>query len=197
MMLRRLLLGAVAAFSAFAAVHSPTLPGAAFLLVISLTAIALMLRRITRTGPLPGPAGWDRRQPASRDISLIDQAEARIGQPIQVLCPFELRAQDRPGERWHGSQHMWIALGDQTLWFLHDATLGRLGGVWDGLPRQGLHILAGEHRANHDVELSWPLMPRLIIGSLTGPAPERTRLLGLLAADELGVRDLLDRPSSS
>jgi hypothetical protein len=88
---------------------------------------------------------------------------------------------------------MWVALGHQTLWFLHDATLVRLGGVWDALPRQGLHILAAERRDRHDVELSWPLMPRLLIGSLGGPAGDRRRLLGLLA--ELGVRDLLDRPS--
>ena len=91
---------------------------------------------------------------------------------------------------------MWVALGHQTLWFLHDATLGRLGGVWDALPRQGLHILATERHHGHDVELSWPLMPRLLIGTLGGPAENRRRLLGLLAADELGVRDLLDRPSS-
>jgi hypothetical protein len=195
-MLRRLLLAAIAAFSAFAAVQAPTVPGAAFLLVISLAAIAALLRRATRGRSLPAPGGLNARPPAPVAASLVEQAEGRIGQPIQALCPLELRAQDRPGERWQGSQPMWVALGQHTLWFLHDATLGRLGGVWDALPRQGLHILAAERRDRHDVELSWPLMPRLLIASLGGPASERRRLLGLLAADELGVRDLLDRPSS-
>lgn len=194
-MLRRLLLAAVAAFSAFAAVQAPTLPGAAFLLLISLVAIALLLRRTTRVRFQPEAAGLNPTPLAPAAASLVEQAESRIGQPIQALCPFELRAQDRPGERWQGSQPMWVALGHQTLWFLHDATLGRLGGVWDALPRQGLHVLAAKRRDGHDVELSWPLMPRLLIGSLAGPAEDRRRLLGLLAADELGVRDLLDRPS--
>jgi hypothetical protein len=195
-MLRRLLLAAVAAFTAFAAVGAPTLPGATFLLLISLAAIALLLRRTTRARSQPEATGLNPTPLAAAPASLVEQAEGRIGQPIQALCPFELRAQDRPGERWQGSQPMWVALGHQTLWFLHDATLGRLGGVWDALPRQGLHILAAERRHGHDVELSWPLIPRLLIGSLGGPAEDRRRLLGLLAADELGVRDLLDRPSS-
>jgi hypothetical protein len=193
LMLRRLLLAAVAAFTAFAAAGAPTLPGAGFLLAISLAAIALLFRSATRARSLPTPAGLRARPPAAAAASLLEQAQGRIGQPIQALCPFELRAQDRPGERWQGSQRMWVALGHQTLWFLHDATLVRLGGVWDALPRQGLHILAAERRDRHDVELSWPLMPRLLIGSLGGPAGDRRRLLGLLA--ELGVRDLLDRPS--
>ena len=194
-MLRRLFLAAVAAFSGFAAVKAPTLAGTAFLLLISLTAIGGLLRHLTRSQRLPAaPASAAAPPLAPATASLHDQAESRIGQPIHVLCPFEMRAQDRPVERWQGSQNMWIALGDQTLWFLNDATLGRLGGVWDALPRQGLHIRATDRRDSHEVEMSWPLMPRLLIGLLGGPAPERQRLLGLLAADELGVRDLLDRP---
>jgi len=193
-MLRRLLLAA-AAFSAFAAVGAPTLPSAAFLLLISLATIALVLRRATRARSLPAPGGLKARPLAPAAASLVEQTEGRIGQPIQALCPFELRAQDRPGERWQGSQPMWVALGHHTLWFLHDATPARLGGVWDALPRHGLHILAAERPDGHDIELSWPLMPRLMIGALGGPADQRRRLLGLLAADELGVRDLLDRPS--
>lgn len=195
-MVRRLLLVAVAAFSAVAALDAPTLPGAVFLMLICLAAVAAIVRRASRPTPSIAPAGWRGGRLVPGSGSLVEQAEARIGQPIQLLCPFELRAQDRPGERWQGSQRVWIALGEQTLWFLHDATLGRLGGVWDALPRQGLHILATERSGRHDIELSWPLMPRLIIGRLGGPTEDRRRLLGLLAADELGVRALLDRPST-
>jgi len=134
---------------------------------------------------LPPP----RRQPPVRTVK--EQAEARVGEPLHVVCPLEMLAQDRPGERWQGNQRLWIALGEQTIWFLHDATLGRLGGVWDALPRQGLHIAAQEQARQHDVELSWPQHARLIIGTLDGPREHRTRLLGLLAADELGLREIL------
>jgi hypothetical protein len=194
--IRALALLLAAAFCALAASFATTVPAAAFLLLLSLGAVLLFLRGVVRPAVPPGGAISPRPRPiARRGAPLLDQAQARTGQPIHALCPFELRAQDRPGERWQGSQHMWIALGDQTVWFLHDATLGRLGGVWDALPRQGLHSLTTESRDHHDVELSWPLMPRLLIGTLRGTATERRRLLGLLAADELGVRDLLDRPS--
>ena len=120
-MLRRLLLAAIAAFSAFAAAQATTVPGAAFLLVISLAAIAALLRHATRGRSLPGASGLNSTPLPPAAASLVEQAEGRIGQPIQSLCPFELRAQDRPGERWQGSQPMWVALGQHTLWFLHDA----------------------------------------------------------------------------
>ena len=174
-MLRGLFLSAVAAFSAFAAFSAPTLVGALFLLAMSLAAIVGLLQHVARSplgarpsGRALAPTGAGRPLPAAT-ASPLEQAEARVGQPIQVLCPFELRAQDRPGER---------------------------GGVWDALPRQELHILSTGALHRHDVELSWPLIPRLLIATLTGPAADRERLLGLLAADELGVRDLLDPPAT-
>jgi hypothetical protein len=117
-----------------------------------------------------------------------EQAEARVGEPLAAFCPFELRAQDRPRQRWQGSQHMWMGVSEETLWFLHHSTLGRVGSVWHSLPRHGLHVLSTERADSHDVELSWPQLPRLMIARLGGQAHERRRLLGLLAADELGLR---------
>jgi len=170
------------------------LAGWVLALAATVAIIVLLLRGVrTRSGPTGGGAVWRGVRRADGLQAVREQAEARVGQPLAALCPLELRAQDRPGERWQGRQLLWLGLGEQTVWFLHDSTLGRVGGVWDALPRYGLHTLATEHRTSHDVEMSWPQLPRLIIGRLGGAATERRRLLGLLAADELGLRAETER----
>ena len=135
------------------------------------------------------------------DSELLEQAESRVGRPLQLLCPFTLLAQDRPGECWQGRQYLWLGLDGEQLWLLHDAHrhpgygrqpssawLPRIGGVWDRLPRHGLTARSRELRRCHQLELSWPHAPRLLVARIYGPRAVRRELIGLLAADELGLR---------
>jgi hypothetical protein len=198
-MLRWLLLPPAALILLLSAMTAQTAAGR-ILAAIAATAAVLILCKTKRpAGPRPAPSArgpvWRRPPRKHKRAELLEQAEARIGQPIQALCPLMLTAQDRPGERWHGSQAMWVALAEHDLWLLHDAAAAGIGGVWDQLLRTGLHIHAHEHRGHHHVELSWPTHARLLVGQLRGPREPRRRLLGLVAADELGLRELLNRPA--
>ena len=106
-----------------------------------------------------------------------------------------------PASAGRAAQYLWLALDGERLWLLHDAHrhpahrrhpsqpwLPRVGGVWDWPPRHGLVLQARELRGCHQLELSWPDTPRLIVGRVYGPREDRRRLVGLLAADELGLR---------
>jgi hypothetical protein len=55
-----------------------------------------------------------------------------------------------------------------------------------------------DHRlqAHHTGELSWPADAWFISGDLHGTRPQRLRLIGLLAAGELGMRQLVHRHDS-
>jgi hypothetical protein len=177
----------------FAAGLGSAAPAIAVVAVVAMVVLLWRGARV-RSRPIGGRAVW-RGGRTGKELPLArQQAEARVGEPLAAFCPLELRAQDRPRQRWQGSQHMWMGLGEQTVWFLHHSTLGRIGGVWDSLPRHGLHVLATERRHAHEVELSWPHLPRLMIARLGGQMDERRRLLGLLAADELDLRAEAERP---
>ena len=74
-------------------------------MLICLAAIAIQLRRNQPLQGLDQP-GWLARQAAGVGaMSLVEQAEARIGQPIQVMWPFELRAQ--AASRQLGARPLW------------------------------------------------------------------------------------------
>ena len=139
--------------------------------------------------------------PSRKHARLLEQAESRVGRPLALLCPFTLLAQDLASECWQGRQYLWLGLDEDRLWLLHDAHrhpaqrrnptsgwLPRIGGVWDSVPRHGLVLRARELRGCHQLELSWPQTPRLIVGRVYGPQADRRRLAGLLAADQLTLR---------
>ena len=136
----------------------------------------------------------------------LESAEARVGHPLTVVCPFTLTAQDRTPngtpQRWAGQAPMWLALDEQRLWFLYGREqpagadplasayahrVPEIGGVWDVLPRAGLVLHAREHQQFDQLEMSWPAQYRLIAGELHGPAEQRRHLTGLLAADQFGL----------
>jgi hypothetical protein len=133
-----------------------------------------------RPGPAPDP--W-----------LADVVWARVGEPIHAVAAFVLRVQHAPQERWYGHEALWMAVSDTSIWLLHTTADGSIGGVKSRFSRTGVHTRWAHHPANcsHAGELSWPADPWFIAGELYGPQDQRLRLIGLLAADELGVRQLL------
>ena len=165
------------------------------LALAALAAIALAVLLAIRSLP----ASWRGESPVHKQPELLEQAESRIGRPLELLCPFTLLAQDHCGECWQGRQYLWLGLDEEQLWLLHDAHrhpahgrqptsawLPRIGGVWDRIPRHGLAMRAQQLRGCQQLELSWPHAPRLLVGRVYGPRAARDRLVGLLAADELG-----------
>lgn len=116
-----------------------------------------------------------------------------MGEPTHALAPFVLRVQHAPHERWHGHEALWMALTATSIWLLHRTPDGSIGGVKSRFSRTGVHTRWAHHSAHcsHTGELSWPADPWFIAGELHGPSGQRLRLIGLLAADELGVRQLL------
>ena len=85
------------------------------------------------------------------------------------------------------------------VWLLHQTSDGDIGGVKSRFSRTGMHSRWTDHRPRsyHVGELSWPADPWFIAGELHGPRAQRLRLIGLLAADELGVRHLVTRTDAS
>jgi hypothetical protein len=73
--------------------------------------------------------------------------------------------------------------------------VGGIGGVKSRLSRTGLHSCWSDHwlRAHYVAELSWPESAWFLVGELHGRRSQRLRLMGLLAGDELGVRELVTR----
>ena len=86
-----------------------------------------------------------------------------------------------------------MAVSDTSLWLLHATADGSIGGVKSRFSRTGVHTRWTQHpaRFSHTGELSWPADAWFIAGELHGPYRQRVRLIGLLAADDLGIRQLL------
>ena len=94
---------------------------------------------------------------------------------------------------------MWIAVTDTCVWLFHQTSDGNIGGVKSRFSRTGMHSRWTDRRPRsyHVGELSWPADPWFIAGELHGPRAQRLRLIGLLAADELGLRHLVTRTAST
>lgn len=135
------------------------------------------------------------RPAAAPDPRQAELVTARVGEPTHAVARFVLHKQHGPDGRWHGEQQLWIAISDTSIWLLHHTHGRKIGGVKRRFPRAGLHTHWTDHRAfsYHQAELSWPADPWFIAGELHGPRSQRHRLIGLLAGDELGVRDLVTR----
>jgi hypothetical protein len=120
---------------------------------------------------------------------------ARVGEPAHAVARFVLQTQHGPDERWHGEEQLWIAVSDTWLWLFHQTPDGDIGGVKSRFSRGGMQTRWTDQRprSDHLGELSWPADPWFIAGELHGPRPQRLRLIGLLAGDELGVRHLVTR----
>ena len=139
---------------------------------IQIGGVALMLIGIAGTAKRPSPAvaiaalaavalavllamralaaSWRGESAVHKQPELLEQAESRVGRPLELLCPFTLLAQDHCGECWQGRQYLWLGLDEEQLWLLHDAHrhpahgrqptsawLPRIGGVWDAFPAKG------------------------------------------------------------
>jgi hypothetical protein len=184
------------------------------LVILALTAGQLLVRLAAIAALLliaVGHAAWSahRREWARHDrpAHAPDQQRAelviaRVGEPVHAIARFVLQTQHGPGERWHGQEPLWIAVSDSWLWLLHRTDNGNIGGVKSRFSRAGIHTHWTDHRlgSSHLGELSWPADPWFIAGELHGPRDQRLRLIGLLAGDELGVRQLVTRtdgPSSA
>ena len=174
--------------------RSPHLAAVALALLLAMRALAASSRRESSVDEQP---------------QLLEQAESRIGRPLELLCPFTLLAQDHCGECWQGRQYLWLGLDEEQLWLLHDAPSPssprpaahqRAGcrasaACATRLPRHGLAMRSRQLRGCQQLELSWPHAPRLLVGRVYGPRAARDRLVGLLAADELGLpADARSRP---
>lgn len=161
------------------------------------TLAALLLASAAYAMWLRGRGEWDaREQPASApEEHLAEIASARLGEPVCAVCRFVLRVQHSPHQRWHGHEPLWIAATDGWLWLLYRTPNGGIGGVKSKFGRRGLHgrWTAYRLKAHHLGELSWPEDTWFIAGELHGKRPQRLRLIGLLAGDELGVRHLVNR----
>jgi hypothetical protein len=127
---------------------------------------------------------------------LAEIAESRLGEPVEAICPFVMRAQQQPRERWQGETPFWLALSPSWIWLLHRSVDGRIGGVKARYGRGGLHARYDDRHwhGHHIAELSWPADRWYMTGELHGPRAQRLRFMGLLAADELGIRELVHRP---
>ena len=191
---RRLVIVAVAALVVIAALPNPVLLRVAAVVAVMLLAAGYAMWLASR-------GEWSRREhPASApDIRQAEIISARLGEPAHALAPFVLRTQHAPHERWHGEEPLWMAVSDDWLWLLHRTVHGGVGGVKSRFSRGGLHARWDDHRLQslHVGELSWPAHPWFIAGELHGPRPQRLRLIGLLAGDELGVRHLVTRSEPS
>jgi hypothetical protein len=183
----------IAALVLIAAVPSP-LPlrlGSATALLLGVAAYATWLgaRGDRRHGERPA---------AAPDPQLADVISARVGEPTHAAVPFVLRTQHAPQERWHGEEALWIAVSDTWIWLLNRGLDGSVGGVKSRFSRAGLHArwIPDRHHSQHLAELSWPADPWFIAGDLHGACAQRLRLIGLLAADELGLRHLVTRTRS-
>ncbi len=88
-----------------------------------------------------------------------------------------------------------MATTEQWLWLLHRTPSGGIGGVKSRLSRTGLYARWSDHRlgGHHVGEFSWPGDASFLVGELHGARSQRLRLMGLLAGDELGVRQLVTR----
>ena len=118
-------------------------------------------------------------------------AEAIIGEPVQAICPFLLSLQQTATENWSGEEPLWIVLSVTELWVLRCAPDGTVAGVKSRLPRQGLNARIDERStAGQRADFSWPALPWYMQGELRG---NTARMAGLLTADWLGVRALLDQ----
>jgi hypothetical protein len=174
-------------------------------LLLRLGAIAALLLAATSYAVWSAGRGdWTRhdRPAAAPDPQRAELASARVGEPTHALASFILHTQHAPDERWHGEEHLWMAVTDAWLWLLHQTRDGEIGGVKSRFSRAGMHSRWTDHRvcSHHVGELSWPAEPWFIAGELHGARAQRIRLIGLLAGDELGVRDLVtrsDNPSST
>ena len=140
----------------------------------------------------------DDRPAAAPDQRQAELVTARIGEPTHAVARFVLHKQHGADHRWQGEEQLWIAVGDTSVWLLHRTRGRKVGGVRSRFARAGLHSRWTDHRAfsYHLGELSWPADPWFIAGELHGPRGQRHRLIGLLAGDELGVRELVTRTRS-
>jgi hypothetical protein len=140
----------------------------------------------------------DDRPAAAPDPRQAELVTARVGEPTHAVARFVLHKQHGPDLRWHGEEQLWIAVSDTSVWLLHRTRGRKVGGVKSRFSRAGLRSRWTDHRAfsYHLGELSWPADPWFIAGELHGPRGQRHRLIGLLAGDELGVRELVTRTRS-
>ena len=140
----------------------------------------------------------DDRPAAAPDQRQAELVTARIGEPTHAVARFVLHKQHGADHRWQGEEQLWIAVGDTSVWLLHRTRGRKVGGVRSRFARAGLHSRWTDQRAfsYHLGELSWPADPWFIAGELHGPRGQRHRLIGLLAGDELGVRELVTRTRS-
>ena len=140
----------------------------------------------------------DDRPAAAPDPRQAELVTARVGEPTHAVARFVLHKQHGPDLRWHGEEQLWIAVSDTSVWLLHRTRGRKVGGVKSHFSRAGLRSRWTDHRAfsYHLGELSWPADPWFIAGELHGPRGQRHRLIGLLAGDELGVRELVTRTRS-
>ncbi len=169
--------------------------------VLRLGAIAALL--LTGLGYVVWSASreeWTRHdRPADApEEQLAELVIARLGEPTHAVARFVLQTQHGPRERWHGQESLWMAVSDTWVWLFHQTPDGDVGGVKSRFSRAGMHTRWTDDRlrSHHRGELSWPADPWFITGELHGPRPQRLRLIGLLAGDELGVRHLVTRTGS-
>jgi hypothetical protein len=122
-------------------------------------------------------------------------AEGIIGEPVQAICPFLLGLQQTTTENWSGEEPLWIVLSVTELWVVRCAPDGTVAGVKSRLPRQGLSARIDQRSpAGQGADISWPALPWYMQGELRG---NTARMAGLLTADWLGVRALLDQPKAA
>jgi hypothetical protein len=187
---RRLAVVVVVALVVIAALPNPT-----GLRVAAVGAVALLAAGYAMW--LANRGEWTRheRPAAAPDARVAEIISARVGEPTHAAAPFMLRTQHTPHERWHGEEPLWMAISDTWLWLLHRTLDGGVGGVKSRFSRGGLHARWDDHRlqSHHVGEVSWPADLWFIAGELHGTRPQRLRLIGLLAGDELGMRHLVTR----
>ncbi len=139
------------------------------------------------------------RPAAAPDEHQAALVSARVGEPTHAVARFDLHTQHAPHQLWHGSEPLWIAVSETWVWLLHQTQAGGIGGVKSRFSRAGINSRWTERRSrsHHHGELSWPADPWFIAGELHGPRPQRLRLIGLLAGDELGIRHLVTRTNNT